>query len=694
MMFISLSFYHRATTLSPHPFISLSFAHSSIWSSLFYLLNYPSILYHYQINSILLNNTDTEINSMDKYKEIHARSIKDSEGFWGEQAGLLDWFTPHTHVKNGGFEQGDVSWYLNGKLNACYNAVDRHALGARKDKVAILYEGDAPEDVRKITYGQLLGHVCQLANSMKAAGVKKGDSVCIYMPMVPEAAFAMLACARIGAPHSVVFAGFSSEALRDRMVDGKCKYLITANEGVRGGKIIPLKKTVDAALRGLDTKQVWVYKRTDNECDMQEHRDVFYHEAVSTQRPYCPCEVMDSEDTLFMLFTSGSTGKPKGIAHTTGGYMVWTSLTHKTIFDLKEDDVYACVADVGWITGHSYIVYGPLSNGSTSFMFESTPLFPNPGRYWDMVQRHKISIFYTAPTAIRALMKFDTKHVEKYDLSSLRILGSVGEPINPEAWRWYYDHVGRGNCAIVDTYWQTETGGFMVTPFPGCTPMKPGAASTPFLGIDLALMDEKGSEIPEQKGEKQEGILCVKQPWPGMARTVFGDHQRYLNVYMTAYPGYYFTGDGCTRDEDGFYWVTGRVDDVINVSGHRLGSAEIESALVAHEAVAESAVIGIPHSVKGQALFAYVIPKVGVKENAELVQSLRNKVKTIVGSFAKPDHVLITPSLPKTRSGKIMRRLLRKIACGEGSDRLGDVSTLADPKVVDALIAKRSAMGI
>ena len=631
--------------------------------------------------------------SFEEYEKLYKRSIEDNDGFWDDMAKQqIDFFAPYTKVKQGEFKHGNIGWFLNGKLNVSYNCVDRHA-EATPDKVAILFEGDEPDDIRRITYAELLREVCTFANSLKSLGVRKGDSVCLYMPMVPEAAIAMLACTRIGAPHSVVFAGFSSEALRDRIIDGHCKFVITADEGVRGGRIIPLKKTVDEALHECpDVKHCVVLKRTGNSINFQgEHdpekpfgRDVWWHEINKTQRPYCPPEWMDSEDPLFYLYTSGSTGKPKGLAHTTAGYLLYTSLTHKYVFDYRDGDIYACVADVGWITGHSYIVYGPLCNGATTFMFESTPLYPNAGRYWDMIERHKITQFYTAPTAIRALMKYGEEPVKKYNRSTLRVMGTVGEPINPEAWKWYYDVVGDSKRSIVDTYWQTETGGIIVTSLPGATPMKPGSATFPFFGIDLGLMDDKGVEI---KGNDKSGVLVVKKPWPGGARTIYGNHERFLNTYMTAYPGTYFTSDGCTRDADGYYWITGRVDDVINVSGHRIGSAEVESALVAHNCVAEAAVVGVPHSVKGQALFAYVIPKNGVSASKELEVELQLAVKNGVGSFAKPDHVLVTPALPKTRSGKIMRRLLRKIACQETEPaQLGDISTLADPSVVEKLI--------
>lgn len=633
----------------------------------------------------------THTQNLKAYKKLYAESINDNEGFWGRMGStLVDWFVPFNKVTQGSFQDGSVAWYLNGKLNACYNAVDRH-VKQHGDKVAILFEGDEPTDIRRITYTELQKEVCKFANALKRRGVKKGDSVCIYMPMVPEAAIAMLACARIGAPHSVVFAGFSAEALRDRILDGQCNTVITADEGVRGGRPIPLKKTIDAAMAECpNVKTCFVYRRTKAETSMKAGRDIWWDEAVAAERPYCPCEMVDAEDPLFMLYTSGSTGKPKGIQHSTGGYMVYATLTHRYVFDLQPNDVYACVADVGWITGHSYIVYGPLSNAATTFMFESTPLYPDASRYWDMVERHKINIFYTAPTAIRALMRFGTEAVSKHNLSSLRVLGSVGEPINPEAWRWYFDVVGKGKCSIVDTFWQTETGGIVITPLPGVGPMKPGAAMAPFFGIDVGLLDEKGKEL---EGNDVSGMLVIKRPWPSMARTIFGDHPRFLQTYMSSFPGTYFTGDGAIRDKDGHIWITGRVDDVVNVSGHRLGSAEIESALVEHPQIAEAAVIGIPHDVKGQALFAYVTTKVGVESSEALIQQAKAEVAKHVGSFAKPEWILVAPALPKTRSGKIMRRLLRKIACGETDlANLGDISTLADPSVVQKLIDAVAAL--
>lgn len=626
----------------------------------------------------------SHLKSAENFQKMYKHSMDDNEGFWSKMGtDLVDWFSPFTQVSHGNIAEGDVAWYLNGKLNVSYNCLDRH-VEKNGDKIAIIWEGDEPGLVKRITYKELLRDVCKFANALKRRGVRKGDSVCLYMPMVPEAAVAMLACTRLGAPHSVVFAGFSADALKDRILDCKCRYVITADEGVRGGRTIPLKATTDQALKSCpDVSTCFVFQRTGNTLkNWVEGRDVWWHEAVSAERSYCPPEWMDSEDTLFMLYTSGSTGKPKGIQHSTAGYLVYATLTTRYVFDLRPDDVYACVADVGWITGHTYIVYGPMSNGATTLMFESTPLYPNASRYWDMVERHKINIFYTAPTAIRALMKFGEEPVKKHDRSSLRVMGSVGEPINPEAWKWYFDVVGDGNKYIVDTFWQTETGGIVCTPLPGITPMKPGAAMQPFLGIDLALYDEEGKIV---EGDGKSGVLCIQKSWPGMVRTIYGDHNRFLNTYMTSFPGNYFTGDGSTRDADGNYWITGRVDDVINVSGHRLGSAEIESALVEHEHVVESAVVGIPHSVKGQSLFAYVTCKVGVEANKEFIAELHACVKQHVGSFARPDDIILAPAVPKTRSGKIMRRLLRKIACRE-TDNLGDVSTLADPTVVDTLI--------
>lgn len=670
---------------------------------------------------------DAYISSMEQYKEMYQESL--TPQFWDKAAkSMLDWMAPYDTVSSGGFEHGDVSWFNNGRLNACYNCVDRHVLNGKGDKVALLFEGDQPSDVRKITYSELLREVCRFANVLKRSGIRRGDNVCIYMPMVPEVVIAMLACARIGAPHTVVFAGFSIEALRDRIVDGNCRLVITADQGLRGNKAIPLKRSVDSALTSTIehnmnfVNRVIVYKNTgcpNVAAHMIPGRDIYWHDAVAGERPVCSVTPMDSEDPLFLLFTSGSTGRPKGIQHSTAGYLLYAMMTTKYVFDVKDDDVYACVADVGWITGHSYVVYGPLLNGATSFLFESTPLFPDAGRYWDMVQRHKISIFYSSPTAIRALMKYGDGYVTKYDRSSLRILGSVGEPINPEAWRWFYEVVGDKKATIVDTYWQTETGGHVITALPGAIPTKPGSATLPFFGIEPVILDTDGKEMI---GNDVSGLLCIKNSWPGMARTCWGDHNRFMQTYLTAFKGYYFTGDGCYRDADGYYWITGRVDDVINVSGHRIGSAEIESALVGHKAVAESAVVGVPHDIKGQALFAFVTLKNGYVVTDLLKSELILAVAQEVGSFAKPDYIVIAPSLPKTRSGKIMRRLLRKIACCEAApiaaeaktvalqativvdsddkakalqaqtSALGDLSTLADVEVIEELIIIVNAM--
>lgn len=631
------------------------------------------------------------VRSMDQYLKMYERSIKDNTAFWSEMGkSLVTWFQPFDQVMHGGFNpdpkatQTSVSWFLNGKLNASYNCLDRHAI-SRPDDIAIIWEGNEPGDVKKISYKEALEQVCKIANAMKAAGIRKGDTVCIYMPMVPEAAYAMLACTRIGAVHNVVFAGFSAESLRDRIRDSNCVAVFTADEGLRGAKTIPLKPVVDEALKSCPSvKTVFVHKRTGGKVTMEENRDLWLHTEMEQSRAYCPPEVMDSEDVLFMLYTSGSTGKPKGIAHTTGGYLTYAALTHKMVFDYKPGDIYACVADIGWVTGHSYIVYGPLMNGATTFMFESLPNYPTPARYWDMVERHKINILYTAPTAIRALMTTGEQWAAKHDLSSLRVLGSVGEPINPEAWKWYFEVAGRKNCSIVDTYWQTETGGVVMTPLPGATTMKPGACSRPFFGVEPVLVDEKGKEL---EGNNVTGMLAFKRPWPGMARTIFKDHKRWHTGYFAMYPGLYFTGDNAKRDADGDYWVIGRADDVMNVAGHRIGSAEVESALVEYKHAAEAAVVGIPHDVKGESLVAYVTLKQGAGPNTNNVhlEALKSEVRKQIGGLAVPDMIVITPGLPKTRSGKIMRRLLRKVAQLQVND-LGDTSTLADPSVVEALI--------
>jgi len=625
------------------------------------------------------------VRGYENYKKLHKKSLENSDEFWGRMAKKqLDWFQPFDQVQSGGFEDGTISWFLNGKINACYNCLDRHVKD-KPDAIAILWEGNEPGNVQRITYKQALKEVCKIANALKTSGIKKGDRVALYMPMVPAAAFTMLACARIGAPHIVVFAGFSASSLRDRIIDSGSTVLVTADEGLRGPKVVSLKKIADEALAECPfVKTCFVYKRTGGEISWTKGRDIWLHEAMDRERSHCPCEVLDSEDFLFFLHTSGSTGKPKGLAHSVGGYLTYVSTTHKYVFDYRPGDVFACVADIGWVTGHSYIVYGPLANGATTFMFESTPTYPNPSRYWDMVERHNITQFYTAPTALRALMKSGDDPVLKHNLSSLRVLGSVGEPINPEAWKWYFNIVGKSRCAIVDTYWQTETGGIMVTPLPGATPMKPGAAGHPSFGIELAILDDKGNEM---KGNGITGALVVKRPWPGFARTIFGNHSRYVNTYLKPYPGYYFTGDRCIRDKDGFYWITGRLDDVMNVSGHRIGSAEVEGALVEHKSVAEAAVVGMPHDIKGQSLAAYVICKSGVIESPQLIKEINLMVRKQIGGFAVPEMTVITNSLPKTRSGKIMRRLLRKIAVQDRSN-LGNITTLNDPAVVEMLFEK------
>jgi acetyl-CoA synthetase len=627
----------------------------------------------------------------EQYRKLYQESVKTPDRFWGRMAKqFLTWQKPFEQVLAGDFSEGNVAWFPGGRLNVSENCLDRH-LAKRGDQVALLWEGDEPGDVRRITYAQLHAEVCRLANVLISRGVKKGDRVAIYLPMVPEAAAAMLACARIGAIHSVIFAGFSAESVRDRILDSDCRVLITADEGLRGGKKVPLKRTSDQALSSCpNVHTVLVLKRTGEHVQMNDGRDLWLREAMDAQRPWCPAEPVDSEDLLFLLYTSGSTGKPKGVAHSSAGYLLYAAMTHKYVFDYREGDIYACMADVGWVTGHSYIIYGPLCNGATSFMFEGIPTYPDAGRYWDMVARHKINSFYTAPTAIRAIAKEGDAHPKKYDRSSLRVLGSVGEPINPEAWRWYYEVVGEHRCSIVDTFWQTETGGHMITPIPGVTALKPGSATTPFFGVQPVVLDEKGNE-QAGKGEAN-GILVFKAPWPGIARTIYGDHTRFVNTYFKPYPGYYFTGDGCRRDADGYWWITGRVDDVINVSGHRMGTAEVESALVAHPGCAEAAVVGYPHEIKGQGIFAYVILKDGHRESAELIKALKDEVRKIIGPIATPDKILITPGLPKTRSGKIMRRILRKLAAQE-TDNLGDISTLADPSVVQLLIDKRKTLG-
>ncbi|HEX3861491.1 MAG TPA: acetate--CoA ligase [Stellaceae bacterium] len=617
-----------------------------------------------------------------RYKE----SIDDPNAFWGREGKRLDWIKPYSKVMNASFE-GDVSikWYEDGALNASYNCIDRH-LATRGDQAAILWEGDDPADDGKVTYRQLHDSVCRLANVLKGRGVKKGDRVTIYMPMIPEATVAMLACARIGAVHSVVFGGFSPDSLAGRIEDCRSTVLITADEGLRGGRKVPLKKNADVACQNCPVRveTVIVVKRTGGAIDWSEGRDVWYHEACAAAAPDCPPEEMSAEDPLFILYTSGSTGKPKGVLHTTGGYLVYTSMTHEYVFDYQPGEIYWCTADVGWVTGHSYIVYGPLANGATTLMFEGVPNYPDPSRFWQVCDKHKVNIFYTAPTAIRALMREGEDYVRKTSRKSVRLLGSVGEPINPEAWLWYYDNVGDQRCPIVDTWWQTETGGILISPLPGATPLKPGSATRPFFGIEPVIVDGEGNRLDGAV----EGNLCLARSWPGQMRTVFGDHQRFIETYFSAFKGLYFTGDGARRDADGFYWITGRVDDVINVAGHRLGTAEIESALVAHPKVAEAAVVGYPHDIKGQGIYAYVTLRIDEDPNDTLRGELVQWVRKEISAIAAPDLLQWAPALPKTRSGKIMRRILRKIAADE-HDQLGDVSTLADPGVVSDLVDNR-----
>jgi len=624
----------------------------------------------------------------ERYAELYRRSVENPESFWAEQAGeFIDWFKPWDRVCEADMAAGRVSWFHGGKLNIAYNCIDRH-LEARADQTAIIWEGDDPADSRHISYQELHDEVCRLANGLKSRGVKKGDRVCIYMPMIPEAAYAMLACMRIGAIHSVVFGGFSPHSLKDRILDSDCRTLITADEGVRGGKKIPLKANSDAALADCPkVSTVVVVQRTGGDIDWEASRDVWYHELTKGQEDLCEPEEMDAEDPSFILYTSGSTGKPKGVQHGTAGYLLHASLTHQHVFDYHPGDVYWCTADVGWVTGHSYIVYGPLANGATTLMFEGVPTYPDAARCWQVVDKHAVNIFYTAPTALRQLMGQGDGYVTGSSRKTLKLLGTVGEPINPEAWEWYHRVVGDGRCPIVDTWWQTETGGIMISPLPGATALKPGCATVPFFGVQPALMDADGKEI---EGNDVSGNLVIKASWPGQIRTVYGDHQRVIDTYYKQYPGYYFTGDGARRDADGDYWITGRVDDVINVSGHRIGTAEVESALVLHEAVAEAAVVGFPHDVKGEGIYAYVTLMAGNDEDREKLRSeLIDLVRSEIGPFAKPDHIQWAPGLPKTRSGKIMRRILRKIAAHD-VDNLGDTSTLADPSVVDDLVANRA----
>ncbi|MEI6471781.1 MAG: acetate--CoA ligase [Holophagaceae bacterium] len=625
------------------------------------------------------------IKTMEEYQRLYRLSLDNPEWFWGEQAKTLTWFHPWQSVFDADYREVDFSWFLGGRINACFNCVDRH-LPHLGDKTAIIWAKDEPGQYTHISYRELKHNVARVANVLLHHGVKKGDRVCLYLTMIPELVYTMLACARIGAVHSVVFGGFSAESLRDRIVDAKCKVVVTANEGLRGGKKVPLKKTVDRAIEGMSlVETVLVARRTDVDVPMHPGRDHWLDEETAKQRSTCTNEWMGAEDPLFILYTSGSTGKPKGLLHTTGGYLTYAAFTHKVVFDYHPDDIYFCAADIGWVTGHSYIVYGPLANGATSVIFESTPLYPDAGRYWQIIDDLGVNIFYTAPTALRALAQAGDSWIKKYKRTSLRILGTVGEPINPEVWRWYHDVVGDGRCTIVDTWWQTETGGILITPIPGVTPTKPGSATLPFFGVKPVIVDAATGAPLEGNGVS--GALCLGAPWPGQARTVHGDHKRFRETYFTQYPGYYFTGDGARRDEDGYYWITGRIDDVINVSGHRLGTAEVESALVAHESVAEAAVVGYPHHIKGQGIYCYVLLNHGYTDadRQQLIGALKEQVRQSIGAFAAPDVIHIASGLPKTRSGKIMRRILRKIASAE-YDGMGDISTLAEPDVVSRLI--------
>ncbi|MEZ7943251.1 MAG: acetate--CoA ligase [Halioglobus sp.] len=630
------------------------------------------------------NFNDAHIDAQ-RYRDMYQQSLDDPETFWAEMANeFLDWDHTWDTVVRYDFSKGDAEWFAGGKLNVSYNCIDRH-LPQRADQTALIWEGDDPADCKHITYGELKDHVCRLANTLKARGVRKGDRVCIYMPMIPEAAFAMLACTRIGAVHSVVFGGFSPEALKDRILDSNCQTLITADEGVRGGKKVSLKANADKALAACpNIHTCLVVKHTGGDIEWHEDRDIWYHDTVDSADSDCTPESMDAEDPLFILYTSGSTGKPKGVLHTTGGYLLQSAMSFKYVFDYREGDVFWCTADVGWITGHTYIIYGPLANGAISLMFEGVPTYPDAGRCWEVIDKHQVNTFYTAPTAIRALHAMGDEPVTRSSRASLRLLGTVGEPINPEAWEWYYNVIGDSRCPIVDTWWQTETGAHMITPLPGAMALKPGSAGLPFFGVDLALLTEQGVEI-EGPGA---GYLVIKSSWPGQIRSVYGDHQRMIDTYFKPYPGYYFTGDGASRDEDGYYRITGRVDDVLNVSGHRLGTAEIESALVLHALISEAAVVGYPHDIKGQGIYAYVTPMQGVEPSEKLRAELIASCAAEIGTIAKPDIIQWAPGLPKTRSGKIMRRILRKIAENE-LDNLGDISTLADPSVVENLVKNR-----
>ncbi|OGI49454.1 MAG: acetate--CoA ligase [Candidatus Muproteobacteria bacterium RIFCSPLOWO2_01_FULL_60_18] len=624
-----------------------------------------------------------------KYREMYERSVKDPDGFWAEQAReFVTWFKPWTKVSDWSFDAKNlhIKWFEGAKLNVSYNCLDRH-LEKRGNQVAILWEGDDPREDRKLTYRELYEEVCKFANVLKSRGVKKGDRVCIYMPMIPEIAVAMLACARIGAVHSVVFGGFSPQSLKDRILDSDCRVVITADEGVRGGRKVPLKHNTDEALAQCpNVHTVIVIRHTGADVPWKNGRDIVCQEALARASADCPAEEMDAEDPLFILYTSGSTGKPKGVLHTSGGYLTYAAMTHKYVFDYHDGDIFWCTADVGWVTGHTYIVYGPLCIGATTLMFEGIPTYPGPSRFWEVIDKHKVNIFYTAPTAIRALMREGDAPVKKTSRASLKLLGTVGEPINPEAWEWYYHVVGDARVPVVDTWWQTETGGILITPLPGATKLKPGSATRPFFGVVPGIVDLGTGKLLEGPAE---GALVIQRPWPGMMRTVYGDHQRFVDTYFKTYPGLYFTGDGAKRDQDGYYWITGRIDDVLNVAGHRIGTAEVESALVLHEAVAEAAVVGFPHDIKGQGIYCYVTLMKGYESTEDLRKALVQQVRKEIGPTATPDVIQWAPSLPKTRSGKIMRRILRKIAANE-LDNLGDTTTLADPSVVEDLVRNRA----
>ncbi len=630
---------------------------------------------------------NAHVNSLEAYQAQYAESIQDPEGFWETVAERLTWYQKWHTVRDYDFVEGEIKWFEGGTLNACYNCLDRHVEAGHGDATAIIWEGNDPSEDRTFSFNELLTEVKKFANVLKAHGVEKGDRVCIYLQMVPELAIAMLACARIGAIHSIVFGAFSAESLRDRINDSACKILITQDTAMRGPRSdIPMKVNADAAVAECPSiEKTVVVKRTGDEVDFDASRDIWWHEAMADADAECEPEVMNAEDPLFILYTSGSTGKPKGVLHTTGGYLVYTSYSHQQVFDYHEGDVYWCTADIGWITGHSYIIYGPLANRAITIMFEGVPNYPDFGRFWQVVEKHRIDIFYTAPTALRALMKEGDTWVEKYDRSTLRLLGTVGEPIKEPEWLWYYNVVGGGRCPIVDTWWQTETGGVLMTPLPAATPLKPGSATFPFFAVEPVILDEEGNEV---EGNPATGYLCIKTAWPGIMRTVYGDHERFLDTYFRRFPGYYMTGDGVLRDEDGYYWITGRVDDVLNVSGHRLGTAEVEGAIGQHEAVAEAAVVGYPHDIKGQGIYAYVTLMTGESPSDTVETGIKQAVRQHIGPIATPDKIQFTPALPKTRSGKIMRRILRKIAEGDISE-LGDTSTLADPTVVDALVEGR-----